>query len=658
MNFLEPSNGGAVRFNASQGPVGHASIMDHLGPEASVAYNPYAPPDEVEDASSRLARIYAPHASDINTDLFTMSQQYAMLQKSERNAQDILAKAMRLRDGSLKPDRQGKAETSSWGSEFGRGYFRWFLKTGVQLPILRAFGRRIEAHQAILRTRLRQIDRFARPSRNIDQLGWRLVMKDEEGEATEEIKKLIKWMTEVIECGGREFDPVERRRLKRQNIKQFLRYLVHDGLELDNSAVELISLEGAQGLDSWYVRPSETFAIANPQYAEKMEDGREIYCYQVLNGRAEIPFAYDELALFVRNASTWAEENGYGYSEFEQTLETLNNIIQSITYTRMGIGDSAVPRGILMAYGNYDHQTQEKFKQAWQAKVRGVQNQFGLPILFSRGQQGAVQYLQTGQPFDEMAFSKWIAFNFTIAGAIYGVSPEEIGMEGFTAEKSSLSGDDTTEKLASSKDKGLYPLLKDCGWFVSEEIIRRFTDKVRFEFTGLDLVNTEERWQEKIKHMTINEVRAMFDLEPHPLGWFGDLPADAGEQSAEFQRMQQTLTFGESRKIWGSLPEYPSPMVNETPLNPSLGAVFMQALMSPGTEEDQNQNAEEGQDGAGQEDQGNGEGENGPKHDLLGTIHSRMATLAQKSPTDTWNQDEKEKMPAMNEPGLPREDKD
>ena len=634
--FNEPVNGGDFRFNSSHGPVGHASIMDHLGPEASIAYNPYAPPDEVEDASSRLAKIYAPHASDYNADLYTMAQQYAQLEKSERSARDLVAKSMRLRDGTLKPDRQGKAETSSWGSEFGRGYFRWFLKTGVQLPILRAFGRRIEAHQAILRTRLRQIDRFAHPSRSVDQIGWRLVMKDEEGEASPEIKRLIKWLSEVLMCGGREFDPVERRRLKRQGLKQFLRYLVHDGLELDNAAVELISLDGAQGLDSWYVRPSETFCLANPQHAEKLEDGKDIYCYQVLNGRAEVPFGFDELALFIRNSSTWAEENGYGFSEFEQTLETLNNIIQSVTYTRMGIGDSAVPRGILLAYGNYDHQTQERFKQAWQAKVRGVQNQFGLPILFSRGQQGGVQYLQTGQPFDEMAFSKWIAFNFTIAGAIYGVSPEEIGMEGFTAEKSSLSGDDTVEKLATNKDKGLYPLLKDCACFTSDEIVRRFTDIIRFEFTGLDIINSEKRYEEKLRQMTINEVRAMFDMEPHPLGWFGDLPADPGAQAAEFQRMQATLTFGEARKVWGSLPEYPSPMVNETPLNPSLGAIFMNALMSPGPDEGQGQ--EEGQD----EDQ-----ETGSNGDLLGTIHSRMATLSGKQPEDTWNQDEGEKAPAM-----------
>jgi hypothetical protein len=592
----------------------------------NVAYNPAAPPDEVEDATSFLAKAYAPAMGSVDPGLYGMLTQYADLQRIERKAEDVVAKALRFRDGyddqDQKLTQEGKARTQSWGSDFGRGFFKWLPKRGVQLPILRAFARRLEVAQAIIRTRKRQVDRYSRRAQTIDDIGWRLVMDDEHAHAGGDMAEQIKWLSRMLECGGREFNAIERRRLKRQGMTQFLRFMVEDGLILDQAAVELIGLEGSQGLDSWFVRPSDTFALASPAYKDKLPDGKDIYAYQVLNGKAEIPFGFDELALFTRNASTWAEENGYGYSEFEQSLETLNNVLQALTYTKQGLSENAVPRGILLAYGNFDQRTQQQFQSAWQAKVRGIQNQFGTPILFSRGQQGAVQYLNTGQPFDEMAFSKWISLNMTIMGAIFGVAPEEVGFEAFTNDKSSLSGDDTSQKLAAAKDKGLNPLLKDISSFVNDEIVDRCSEKLHLEFCGLDVDQSKERWAEKLKHMTINEVRALFDLPEHPIKWFGTLPADPGEQSAEFARIQAGYTVDEMRVYLGR-GEYPSPIVGAAPLNPSLGAVYQQALsVPPDGVEDEN-----GQDDTGVDDEDGAEG--GQPSELS----ERLAALSGKSET-------------------------
>ena len=597
----ETGNGGSAAFQ----PLFDRGI--HGGKEAEVAYNPNAPENEVVDATTKLSQLYAPAMGAVDPGLYGMLSQFAELQRVERKAEDVVSKAMRFRDDpegwktkdGITPE--GKAQTTSWGSDFGRGYFKWLPKRGVQLPILRAFARRLEVAQAILRTRIRQVDRYSRQAQTVDDIGWRLVMNDAGGTAGEDLEQEIKWLSRMLECGGREFSAVRRRELKRQGLVQFHRFMINDGLTMDQAAVELIGLNGAEGLDSWFVRPSDTFALASPAYKATLDDGRPIYAYQVLNGKAEIPFGYDELSLWTRNSSTWAEENGYGYSEFEQSLETLNNVLQALTYTKSGLSESAVPKGILMAFGNYDVRTQEAFKAAWAQKVRGVQNQHNLPILFSRGQQGAVQYLNTGQPFDEMAFSKWITLNMVIMGAIFGVSPEEVGFESFTADKSTLSGSDTGQKLAAAKDKGLNPLLKDLASFDNDEIVSRCSQRLHLEFCGLDVEQTQERWQEKLKHMTINEVRAQFDLPPHPLEWFGNMPADKGEMDGHWQRVQAGLTVGEHRVSMG-MPAYPSPMVDASPLNPSLGAIYQQSLMVPPEgagdgEEDPNAEPGDGEDG-------------------------------------------------------------
>lgn len=621
----ETMNGGSASFN----PVVRSPFA-HLGPEAATAYDPMAPVDEVEDASSRLMKIYGANVgNNISPGLVELLGQFASLQQSERHAHDLVAKALDDRMGyGTRVSPEGKAVTTSWASDFGKGAFKWLPKRGVQLQVLRAFARRLEVAQAIIRTRKRQVDRFSRPSRAVDDIGWRLVMATEDATAGAGLKDEMRWLTRVLESGGREFSPVKRRELRRQGMTQLLRFLVEDGLTLDLAALELIGLEGLErGLDSWFVRPSETFFLASPTYGEKLPDGRPVYAFQVLNGRAEVPFGFDELALFVRNSSTWADEGGYGYSEFEQSLDTLNNLVQALTYTKQGLTENAMPRGILMAYGNYDVNTQQAFKAAWAAKVRGIQNQFSIPVLFSRGQQGGVQYLNTGQPFDEMAFAKWISLNMTIMGGIFGVDPSEVGFESFSADKSTLSGDDTGERLAAAKDKGLHPLLKDVASFITDEIICRFTDELRFEFTGLDVQNSQERWQEKLRHMTINEVRALFDMPLHPLGWFGDLPADQEMQNAEFQRLQQSATFGELRRMWGGFVPYPSPILSESPVAPTLGALYQQVLSVPvgGAE-----------DGGGDGGDGGAGGEGGGPSSLGDMLSGRLADLATSSaPTQT-----------------------
>lgn len=547
----------------------------HLGSPHAVAMDPRAPDDEVADANSQLSSLYGHAMADQVPGLGDMIGQLAGLQRSEHHAAGLVMKAQ---GGAMEP----KARTEPWQLDMGKGFFRWNQRRGVSFQVLRAFARRIEVWAAIMRTRRRQVARYAVPSKLIDAAGWRLTTAEEDEETSEDLKSTIKWLTKFVRCGGREFDPIERVELGRQDFPRFLGRLVQDGLELDNISVETVGLQVGNGLDSFFARDASTFFLANAENSERVpETGRKAIAYQVSPGLDAVPFSADQLAQLIRCESTWIEENGYGYSEFEQGLDTLNGIIQAFTYTKQGMNESSVPRGLLMAYGNFDRPSQEALKTAWALKVRGVQNRFSSPILFSRGQQGALQYLNTGQQFEEMAFAKWITLCMAIMGGITGVDPSEVGFETFSTKTSTLQGESTTDRAAWSRDKGLVPLLRDFGDFISERIVQRADKRVRFEFTGLNEDDATVRRQVKLTTMTINEVRASLDMGPHPLGWFGELPYDPGMQAAELQRLQLTTSFNESRKMWGGLEAFPDPLVGDAPLNPSMGAVYNQALMAP-----------------------------------------------------------------------------
>src|SRR3546814_12753323 len=92
-----------------------------------------------------------------------------------------------------------------------------------------------------------------------------------------------------------------------------------------------------------------------------------------------------------------------------------------------------------------------------------------------------------------MMFSKWMTFLASMICAIYGIAPDELNFESFSASKSALSGNDTEQKLAESKVKGLRPLLSHFENLFSDFIVADFADKYVFRWSGLDEVDEEKR---------------------------------------------------------------------------------------------------------------------------------------------------------------------
>ncbi|MBI3131464.1 MAG: phage portal protein [Acidobacteria bacterium] len=554
-----------ARFEPSL-PAG--SPFAHLGVAAGVAYHPLAPADEVEDASQELLGLYGSALPDLGTEVGLLVRDWVRLEEAERLGNRLLAKALRMVHPGAK---EAKARTESLlASAQGQG--RWLRKPGLSFEALRQAVRRIEVAQAFHRTRRRQVLRFSEPSQKDDVVGFRLRHQDPNHVLSQDESAYLEWLTSFLLSGGREFRTLPRRKLGRVGLRTFLAQLVDDALTLDHGAVETVPLRGMEGLDAFFVRDSATFFLAGQR-----QGAGDLFAIQVAAGLEEIPFRYEELALFQRNLSPEIDRNGYGHSELEAGVDTLSAFVEALTYTRRGLDENAIPKGILTVFGDFDRRTQQTFISAWQAKLRGVSNAFALPVLFARKGQAAAQFTQTGAPFSEMAFAKWISLQASILGAIYGIDPREVGIEGFSADKATLSGDDTAERLASSRDQGLEPFLADLEGFLSDDLLGRFAPWVRFSFTGLRAGDEKAKRELEARVSTLNELRASLQMPPHPLGWFGDLPADPNLLSAEFQRLQSVLTFDEARRVWGGLPAFPEAKVGTTPMNPTLGSAWQQA---------------------------------------------------------------------------------
>lgn len=557
----------------------NGSPFSHLGKAEGVAYDSRAPLDEVEDAGRQVVKAY--HDPGLVTpDLARMMVDWVKHEQLERTISKSLQTAAVQ---SASP----KARTQPLLQGLGAGG-RYIPKPGIPMHALRQLGTRIEVAQAIHRTRRRQVLRFSAPSQKDDVVGWRIRHADPNHVPTPQDADYFAWLTQVVMCGGIELDPLKRRRLGRIGFRDQLSMMVEDTLTLDHVAVETVPFEGPggrRGLDSFWVRDSATFFLSST-FGEA--DSDDIFMVQdaMTNGMGApgaVEFTYEEAALFARNRSSDLERQGYGLSELESSLETLTNFLSACAYTREGLDNNAIPRGVLVLSGQFPREQMEAFQAGWQSRLRGAQNAWTLPVLQSRGQQAAANYIQTNAQFSEMAFAKWISLQSSIMCSIYGLDPKEIGMDGFTQGTTSpLGGEDTAEKLAAARDKGLDPLLADIEGFWTEHILSRYWDKARFSFTGLDPGDVAAKRITKERLQTVDELRTSLGMEKYPIAWIGQLPADNALLQAEFQRQNAVGTLNEGRKLWG-FEEHPDPILGNAPLNPSMGASYQQALTSLGS---------------------------------------------------------------------------
>lgn len=169
-----------------------------------------------------------------------------------------------------------------------------------------------------------------------------------------------------------------------------------------------------------------------------------------------------------------------------------------------------------------------------------------MPVLVSRDQESKAAFEGIGAEFDEVYFSKWMTFLTSIACAVWGMSPDEINFESFAASKSSLSGSDTSERLADSKDKGLRPLLAYYEGIFTDYIVSDFDEKFVFRWTGLDDADEDKRHEIRKLITTVNEARAQEGMEAMD-GPLGDAPLNPSLIGPwmQIQQAQQQPDTGE-----------------------------------------------------------------------------------------------------------------
>jgi len=489
----------------------------------SVASDPRAPADERFDANAELQRGYRPLASELIPssaiqpviDMIQSDFADADMRKAQQimtvpfggHQRPTLERGMR----SVYVDNLQILVSGDTYEKPGPLGFDALRQMVEQTPIL----------NAVIMTRIRQISRYCQisedggPGFEIRSVDRKHIMTSDEEESAKLLSRF------VLNCGW-EFNPRKRKAMRRDNFRSFVSKIVRDSLTMDACPIETeMKRDRTLGIDGFYAVDGATIRLCTE---EGYDGDDEIYALQTLQGRIATAYTRDQLIYEVRNPRTDVRLAGYGMGEAELLVRVVTGFLNAMTYNIAGFDNNAIPKGLLQLSGDYGKEDLAAFRRYWNAQVKGVNNAWALPVMVATDPASKVAFEAFGTEFNEMHFAKWMTFLTSIVCAIYGMSPDEINFESFAAQSSSMSGNDTAEKLTASKDVGLRPNLTFLESTISDFIVSEFTDKLCFRWVGVDEADDDKDWEAKKLVLTVDEMRAEKGYKPHPDPKIGGLP--------------------------------------------------------------------------------------------------------------------------------------
>lgn len=512
---------------------------------AAVAFNEKAPADERADANAQLQKA---HTAGLN-DLLPKSEIQPVIDWIKQDLEDqAMAKALTRSNVIPFPSKavidRAPGMQSVWLDDMQIHVMGdWYERPGVfSFDAMRSMVDQTPILNAVIMTRIRQVQRFCRVT-DPDHPGFQIRLKDKDATASPEDKNEIKALQGFFMNCGWESNPRKRLRLKRDNFSNFMAKLVRDTLTMDSMAIETEFKRNRKlGIDGIYAVDGASIRLCS-EHGYQEDD--EIFALQVVQGRIRSAYTYDDLIYVPRNPRSDVLVGGYGLSETELLIRVVTGFLNAFTYNTKYFDSNAIPKGLLHLTGNYDANDLAAFKRYWNAMVKGIDNRWSLPVMVSKDQESKAAFENFGVEVNEMMFGKWMSFLASLICAIYGIGPDEINFESFSTGKSSLSGDDTEEKLANSKDKGLFPLLSYFDNTYSDFIVSDFNDKYEFEWTGLEVEDQKQKFDEVKLCNTVNELRASRGEEKISEAW-GDAPLNPSLIAAwQVEQQAQQEDYGQ-----------------------------------------------------------------------------------------------------------------
>jgi hypothetical protein len=385
--------------------------------------------------------------------------------------------------------------------------------SGITYYTLAEMVRRVPVISGIVQTRINQVANFAVLQPDDREPGFRIALRDKDKNATKKEKQraddISRWL---LNTGSSQA-------LGKDTFEVFLRKLVRDSLTYDQATFEVVPNRKGEPAD-FYAVDAATIRIADlPPGAEIKDDPNRARYVQIYDDVVIAEFAIQELCFGIRNPRTGIRLNGYGFSELEMLISTITAMLWAFEYNRRFFSQGSATKGVLNFKGSIPDAKLDSFRRHWYAMINGVQNAWRTPITNAE----ELQWINLHASNRDMEFSAFFDFLIKVACGVFQFDPTEInfvyGNAGQTSQMFQAPGE---QRIKSSKDRGLRPILRSVATWLNRYLIWPIEPDMEIQFIGINPKDASEVIDQEKKQvtylMTIDELRAESDLAPLPDG--------------------------------------------------------------------------------------------------------------------------------------------
>lgn len=371
---------------------------------------------------------------------------------------------------------------------------------------------------AILNTRINQVADFSQPQTSPYDLGFKIELKDSKAEPTpaqeKKIQELTNWMST---CGDDRvaFD---------NTFENFLRKITRDSLIFDQCCFEIVRTRGGD-IAGFVAVDASTIRRANPSEKESKvgrRDPSKTAYVQVLKSKKLATFTARDLCMGIRRPRTQLNVNNYGFPELEELAKIVTYLINAEVYNANNFTHGMHTAGILAVKSKMNPQLFRAFRREFYSMLHGPENARRTPIIqLDPEAKEEVQSVNLSNSNKDMEYSQWMGWLLRLSCSIFAISPTELGgnwQYGNEGQTNALSTQAAGDKIITSRELGLRPLLRAIESWLNRYVINQIDSEFVFRFKGFDTVSEAQKLDADIKSVkafrTVNEIRAMYDLEP------------------------------------------------------------------------------------------------------------------------------------------------
>jgi len=365
---------------------------------------------------------------------------------------------------------------------------------------------------SIIGSRINQCAEFAQYSPDED-LGYKIVLKDEHSEMTDEDRKNVVALNRFLQQCGTNITDYEL------TFESFIRQIVRDSLIYDQACFEIVKNRKGQ-ITSFMPVDSTTIkkaALSKEELKNGRRDPNGIRYVQVINNKIVAEYKQDELCFGVRRPRSDIRSQGYGHSELYELYAVLNNLFNAETYNAANFTNGINANGIIAIKSKMNPKLFRSFRREFYQMLNGVGNAKRTPLIqLDPDEKEDISSINLQPSNREMEYNTWMNYLIKVACGVYQIDPAEIGFVfGNESQSSSLFGTDPSARVLMGKEKGLRPLVRSLQSWINRYIIDQIDDRYKLVFTGLDSVSAMDKMkleEHKMKYMTLNEIRTIHDL--------------------------------------------------------------------------------------------------------------------------------------------------